>query len=330
MKKMKRRDFLELTCKTSICTFIPHIIGNVGIKAPLLMKYAGVDLDQADSCATDLQNHFQRGNLNHVLKEACRHFHLLEQAAFPIDMTRAAEIQTRFGMLFAQAQECTLPWYERATPVVNTYNYIVATVRSKLPLRSHPLYYAELLARQAPLYREMGNLEESLKHFSLALDYCLREGSDSDLLVEICYSRAHIWAVAGDERRWKADLNRAMEYAQKADLANNDSLFRLIMYTEGEGYKRLAHNTHLDISDDRRRWYASQALACFQQSHMERSQWAGHAILSRVAEAQSLILMDADEAIRRAEHLREEAQRIYPSIVQKIDRSIDVARQRLH
>jgi len=329
MKNMKRRDFLKLTRDASICALIPHTLKSVGAAAPRLMKYAGVDLDQADYYVTELQSHFERGNMSHVLKEASRYFNILERAAFPVEMTRATESQMRFGMLFAQAQECMLPWYERATPAVNTYNHIETTVLPKLPLRSYPLYHAQLLARQAPLYREMGNLEKSLKHFGLALDHCLRHGSDSDLLVELCYSRAHVWAVTGDERRWQADLNRAKEHAQKADPARSNNLFRLIMYTEGEGYKRLAYNMRLDLPLDRRRWYAAHAITCFQQSHMEQSQWSGHAILSGVAEAQCLILMDADEAIRRSERLRVEAQRIYPAIVQKIDRTVDAARQRL-
>jgi hypothetical protein len=62
---------------------------------------------------------------------------------------------------------------------------------------------------------------------------------------------------------------------------------------------------------------------------MEKSQWAGHAILSGVAEAQCLILIDPEESMRRAKSLQMEAQRIYPAIVQKIDRTINIAQHRL-
>src|SRR6267378_3204159 len=89
VKEMKRRDFLKLARDTS--TFAV-ILGSVGGTAPFLMKYAEVDLDRADYDASELQGHFQRGNVSYVLKEARRYFDMLEQAAFPAEMTRAAEV----------------------------------------------------------------------------------------------------------------------------------------------------------------------------------------------------------------------------------------------
>src|SRR5437899_2086598 len=104
MKEMKRRDFLKLTRDVGTWVLIPNTMRSMGRAVPLMMKYAAVDLDQADYYATELQGHFQRGNVGYVLKEAGRYFNMLEQAAFPIEMIRATEIQMRFGMLFAHAQ----------------------------------------------------------------------------------------------------------------------------------------------------------------------------------------------------------------------------------
>ncbi len=328
MKGMKRRDFLKLARDMSACAVIPGAMRSMGTNAPLLMKYSLVDLDHAEYTVSELQNHFHRGNASYVLKEAKRYLRQLEQTPLPAEITRATEIQMRFYMLLARAQECLLPWYERVSPTIGTYDYIEAAILSKLPQSSYPRHHAQLLARRAPLYRESGNMGKSLEQFTLALNHCHNEVADTELLVELYYSRAHIWAIKGDERLWQIDLQRAKEYAQKAGHASSN-LLRLAMYTEGEGYKRLAFNKRLDITKDRRAWCATQGIARFQYSHLEKSQWVGHAILNQVAEAQCLILLEPEEAIRRAESLRGEAQRLYPSIVQKIDRTINAARQHL-
>lgn len=328
MPGLKRRDFLKLVRDTGTCAIIPGTMKSMTASTPLLMKYASVDLDHADYALSTLQDHFQRGNANYVLREARYYFNLLEQAALPSRMARAAEIQIRFGMLLIRAQECILPWYERAAPTISAYNRIEATVLSKLSRRSYSRYHAQLLARRAPLHREIGNMRKSLEQFTQALNYCLGEVADSELLVELYYSRAHSWAIQGDERLWKIDLDHAKQYAQQASSIDSN-MARLITYTEGEGYKRLAFNMYLGLPKERRARYAAQGIACLKHSHLEKSQWVGHAILSQVAEAQCLILLEPEEAIRRAECLRGTAQQLYPSIIQKIDHTINAARQRL-
>lgn len=329
MKEMKRRDFLKLARDTSLYAVVPGALRYSARIAPLLTKYTHIDLDYASYFASELEGHFQKGNSGYVLREAKRYFAMLEQIAFPADITRVGEIQMRFGMLYAHAQESVLPWYERASPTINIYNHLEERVLPKLLSKSYPVYHAQLLARRAPLYREKGNLRKSLEQFTMGLKHCLSELSNDKLLVELYYSRAHIWAIVGDEQRWQADFTLAKECAQKAnDISSN--LLRLITYTEGEGYKRLAYNTHLELTQSRRIWYATRGIACFKQSHMEKSQWVGHPILSGVAEAQCLILMEPDEAIRRAKDLRGEAQRVYPAMVQKIDRTISAAQRYLH
>jgi hypothetical protein len=213
--------------------------------------------------------------------------------------------------------------------MIGIYDRIEAEVLSKLPTQSQHSYHVQLLARRAPLYREMGIPGKSLEQFTLALNKCLRKTDDIESLVELYYSRAHVWAVIGDERRWQIDLSRAKEYSQQADHVSSKNLCHLITYTEGEGYKRLAYNTHLNLPNSRRVGYAEQGIACFKQSHLEESPWVGHAILNGVAEAQCLILIDPDEAMCRAKNLQIKAHQLYPSIVQKIERTIDAAQKRL-
>ncbi|SRR6266487_1056849 len=320
---MERREFLKLTRDISLVAL------TAGITAPIQTKYAAVDLDWADYHVTELHQNFNQGSASYVMKEAQRCYNMLKQTQFSAKAVRASEIQMRFGMLLAKAQDSALPWYERTIPTIGTYNCIENEVLSKLPLRQYSSYHAHLLARRAPLYREIGDLRKSLEQFTTALENCQHKVEEIDLLVEIYYSRAHVWAVLGDERNWQSDLAQARKYAQQANPTRSKQLFSLITYTEGEGYKRLAYNKHLDLSEDCRVHYATQGLECFGKSHMEESRWGGHVILNNVAAAQCMILIDPNEAIRQAEHLRVEAERIYPSIVQKIDRTIAFAQKRL-
>src|SRR5260370_25407467 len=106
----------------STCAIIPGTMRSMGATAPSLMKYSSLDLDHAEYTVSALQGHFHRGNASYVLKEARRYIHRLEQAALPAGITRAREIQMRFSMLLARAQECVLPWYERVSPTIGTYD----------------------------------------------------------------------------------------------------------------------------------------------------------------------------------------------------------------
>lgn len=324
-KKMERRAFLKLSGNASIFM----VAAGMGVSVPIVTKYAAIDLDWAGSHMRELQHHFNQGNARYVLKEAARCYAELKQAKLPRNVPRAAEIQMRFGMLLASAQESVLPWVERTLPAMNTYNAIEKDVLSKLPLRRSSSYFPYLLARQAPLYRERGDLGRSLELFTSAIEACGHELEDVGLLVELYYSRAHVRAVLGDERSWRLDFDRAKQYAHQSNAARSKELLALITYTEGEGYKRLAYNQRLDLSEDRRIWYATRGLQCFELSHLEESRWVGHALLQQLAAAQCMIFIDPNEAICQAQHLRIEAQRVYPSMVQKIESTLALAQRRL-
>jgi transcriptional regulator with XRE-family HTH domain len=293
-----------------------------------LVTTKGIDLDWADYYAEELQRQFDQGNAKYVLEEAKRYYNM----RYPAKDVRSPEILMRFGKLLATAQDVLLPWNDRILPTIHTYDRIENMLFS-FPLKKIPSYqthYAYILAHRAPLYREIGQLGESSREFTIALEECIREVDDIDLHVELYYSRAHVWVVQGNIHNWLRDLEAARAVAQTAHGDQRKQLLGLITYTQGEGYKRLAYNNRLNLSSRQRTHYAAQGLACFEQTgFVAQRRWAAHALIHGVAEAQCLVSLDPNEAIRRCEQMRIRAEQVYPSIVQKINTTIAAAQRLL-
>jgi tetratricopeptide (TPR) repeat protein len=321
---MQRRDFLKLALNASVFA----LVRNAAL--PVQAKFTTIDLDWAEEYARELQCLFEKGNVQYVLEAATHCYNMIEHAQFPATVSRAAELQMRFGLLLARVQDATLPWYQRAYPAIQTYNRIEEEILHKYPLRAFPFYRAYLLAHRGPLFREIGQLEKSIEQFTRALDTHIHDLDDTALHVELYYSRAHVWAVRGNINNWLQDLEAARTVAQTAQGDQRKQLLGLINYTQGEGYKRLAYNRRLDLSDPQRAQCAARGLTCFEQAHFALEKcWAAHTLIHGVAEAQCLVWLDPNESILQAERLRVQAHRVYPSIVQKIDHTIRVARSRL-
>lgn len=328
VRSMLRRDFLKLARNASV---FAAIAGSSGFGLPRQAKYATIDLDWVENYVVKLRAHFEQGNTYYVLEESLRCYNTLKRALIPESDARAAELQMRLGLLHAKAQDAALPWYERAHPAICTYNLVEEEILRKYPLKAFPFYRAYLLAQRAPLYREIGQLEKSVEQFTRALNTYVRESGDSALHVELYYSRAHAWVVQGNIQNWLRDLDAARAVAQAAEEEHRKQLLGLVTYTQGEGYKRLAYSDRLDLSAYQRAQYAAKGLECFEQTRfVSEKRWAAHALIHGVAEAQCLVRLEPNEAIRRCEVLRVQAQQAYPSIIQKIDRTIGAARQCLN
>ncbi len=308
----------------------------------VLHKFTHIDLEELINRLNTLQGHYDKGYVEFVWLEAYRFYNLLRKAGFSKQESRAIELQWRFGMLGGSAKEAFLTWEERVVPTIKFYDYIENEVRAKLPERQAELYIAQIQARRAPLYRELGGLipersdyyyEQSRKQFSKALDVYIHHKDTSEekrLLVELYYSRAHVYAVQGMKHFWERDIELAqMRAHEEKDDAHRRELVSLVTYTQGEGFKRLAFNSDTVFSLEEKEEFARKGLECFKMSHMNESKWVGHGILNKVALTQCLAFVAPDEALKEAERLRVDAQQRYPSIVQKIDRTINYARQHL-
>jgi transcriptional regulator with XRE-family HTH domain len=316
-----RIEFDRLTTKEPRATIWVH-------------KFSHIDLDKLTISLQELQGLYEKGRVEYVWLEAHRFYLLLKKAEFSKKESRAIELQWRFGMLGGSANEAVLAWEERVSPTINFYTLIESEIYSReVPPQQADIYIAHIKARRAPLYRQLEQYQNSLNEFSEALDVYIHHTDTSEdrrLLVELYYSRAHVYAVLGQKELWERDIKLAEMHArEEKDEMRRRELVGLVIYTQGEGYKRLAFNDRRFFSREAKIEFAQKGLECFKISHMEESKWVGHGILNGVARAQCLAFIDPAAALKEAERLRNDAVQRYPSIVQKIDRIMDYAHERL-
>jgi transcriptional regulator with XRE-family HTH domain len=306
-------------------------------------QFSDIDLDVFENRLRENQFYFDKGLIEAAMLNTREHYSTLKRRFPGKKEKRAANLRWGFGILYATAMEAYLPWEGRSRSIISIYSDIVEDVQNIFTVQEAAApYLVQIQARLAPMYRELDQFKESLGQFTGALDKCLHFDLKSTpeyrkLLVELYYSRAHVYAIQGREDLWRRDIGFAKMRAQEEkDPERYQYLAGLITYTEGEGYKRLATEGQgygglaLKLKD-RQKEFAIQGLRCFEQAHvqMEGSKWVGHGILNKVAMAQCMALVEPDAAINLAMRLRTDAQKSYPSIVQKIDNTIKYAQKRL-
>ncbi len=143
-------------------------------------------------------------------------------------------------------------------------------------------------------------------------------------------SRIHVRAIQGDALQWMRELEEARRDALQTGNVFYEELMGLLDYVEGEGYKRLAFNIHRIPSEQMRIEYARRALHFLTRSHSKTAWYPrAHHMLTRISEAQCLIWLDPEEAIRIAEQLHEEATVGYPALLAKINRTLLFASKRM-
>jgi plasmid maintenance system antidote protein VapI len=333
-EETKERICRELGLDTSARLEFDRLTAHELQVAITVHKFTSIDLDELAKNLHELQGFYERGLADFVLLEAHRLYLFLKRAEFSKSERRALDLQWRFGMLRGSANEAAVQWDDRVIPTIAFYNELEEEIKLRgIQEDLSKIYIAHIQTRRAPLYRQLNKYQQSLREFTEALDvyaHYLDTSEDRRLLVELYYSRAHVYAVQGMKERWEKDIERArMRAEEEKDEKRRRELVGLVVYTEGEGYKRLAFNEERAFSKETREEFARKGLALFGISHMEESKWVGHGILNGVARAECMALIDPAAALKEAERLRTEATRSYPSIVQKIDRVITYARQRL-
>jgi hypothetical protein len=263
------------------------------------------------------------------MEHAQRWYDRLALLGVPASDERLADAKARVGLLLGAAQEAAIPWYRRARVTITTYSRVEADAVFPFPLQRRAHVSARLLERRAPLYREIGDLQRSAAQFDDAL-YWVGWTEDDALRVTVYRARAHVWAVQGDERRWRLDLDAACRYAERMRGPQREVMRGLVVYAEAEGLKRLAYHPRMARDERGRLAYAQQALDCFVRArHLAETEWYAHAVLAGVSEAQCLVWVDPEEAARRAAVMRAETVQIYPSLAQKVERTLGFAEFRL-
>jgi len=307
-----RRAFLEQALALGVFALVG------GPPAPTPLRYHAFDLAQVDVQMRATQRLLDSGSAAEALLRARDLYAYITQAPFPRAHEDAAVRRIEAALLLGRAQEATLPWgAERATPVIQTYNHVDREILSQFAPGQLARSYARVYERRAPIYRELGDYPESIRQFTLAIEVFMPHVNDLALLATLYRNRAHVWAVQGNEREWRRDMERATQVAARLGGAARSRVEGLIQYSEAEGLKRLAEGVMpLDVARARR--YAQAAVHCFtlarEQTHAEA---ASHHLLLDVSLAQCYLWLDPDEALSRAEAARERARGLYPALLRK-------------
>lgn len=320
---VKRREFLRLARQAGALALA------AGVMTPAQTKYAGLDLDLVDDRVAELNRLVELGEVEMVMAHARRWYEQLASSRLAPTDRRGAEAKLRVGLVLGAAQEAALPWFQRAPAVLRTYQRVEEEAIIPLPLDAFALQYAQLLERMAPVYRELGAYDQSLRRYEDGLHYA-RDARNPARRVDLYRNRAHVWAVRGDEPRWRHDLDAARAIAERATPDCRDVLLGLVLYSEGEGYKRLAFHQRAASDPRQQAHYAQRALASLAGAKTRAGgQRAAHLLLLEVAEAQCLVWLDPHETLRRGQQLAGAIERFMPGMMRKLDRTIQHAERRL-
>lgn len=317
---MTRRRFLEQALALGAFALAS------GHAAPPALRYSGVDLAQFDEELASVGRLLDTGIVAEGLTRARALYHAILKAPFARTHQAAAQRRIDAALTLGRAQEAGLPWgVQRTGPAVQTYNHVDREILSRFAISPFAHYYARLLERRAPLYRELEDYAESIRQFTYAIDLCMPYVDDLALLSTLYRSRAHVWAVQGREREWRRDIESALRVANRAPSDARRHIEGLILYSEAEGYKRLAGSVP-PYDYRRQRAYAQAALSSFSAARaMTLDLGETHTILLDVSLAQSHLWLDADESARLAEATKARARAYFPALLHKSELAIAAA-----
>lgn len=313
LQGIARREFLRRAAELGAFVLAQ------GAVAPVTLRYGEFDFERFDLELRHAEQLLQNGFASQAFTRARELDSLIRQAPFPLSHKAAAMRRFETAMLVGRTQEAVHPWGERTVHAIQTYQRIDQAILSRFAPSEMPLHYARLYERRAPLHRELAAYGESIREFTLAIELFMRHVDDVSFLVTLYRNRAHVWAVQGDEIRWRRDLSAAEQVAARAPAATRRRLDGIILYSMAEGYKRLAGRVPAGDTARRKR-FAQSALDWFDKARfVSEYEWEQHRVLAGVSEAQCFIWLDADEASRRANSWRANAERVYPSLLKKIE-----------
>jgi DNA-binding Xre family transcriptional regulator len=334
-----RRAFLALAADASL---LPLVYRNAPAQLHFrtLERFVGQSFEDVEREVGELRESRNRGEV----AESYRRAKVLFEALFdsPVSTPRVvrsaefARAKLHVGFEYCEAQAAHLGWYARVPMMIETLSRMEREIILLFPTRVFASEYGHLLNLRGPLFYKRPNAStmpdqfgESIRELTQALEHMRWDYHEPTLQVELLRNRAHAHLLRGemgDIRKWQDDLEMARRVASGIQSDEGETFQALVEYSWGEGYKRLATTRALYLPDRKR--YANKALnvlpagaAVFHRHHY----WEGYELLARIAEAQSLMLYDADEALRRLDALRATAEVFYPSLLAKIDRAATVA-----
>ncbi len=296
----------------------------------LLTKYGDICLELAELHLSNLRRELYQGRASFVEQEAEKWYHKLD---LPETEIQLATMQLRFGILLGQAQEAVYPWYQRCHIAIQTYNDVEERILSQFLPKSFQADYAMLHALRAPLYRELGEFEQSVNNFRYGCDYA-EEIGDVFLETTLMRNLAHLWIVRGNEEKWHKGIERSRKRSSKSQ-----QLSCLVELEYAGGYRRLAYHPLKQLSANERKQYAERAIDLFEHAQTTYSDpWApdtnligadGHPLLIGVIKAQCFVWIDPYETLRLIEELKPQVTLLFPALLAKMDFTASCAKKML-
>lgn len=288
------------------------------------------DLDVIDNYIEALQRLLLKGEAQYVMQASQNLYTKVTRERQAVRDMRVAETLLHLGMLVGAASEYALPWYQRASAVIEIYNHVEHILLHQYPLNNAlHRYYARLQAKRSRQYRVLWQFDECEQECEQGIAH-LEDIEEYSLQTHFLCERTHVKATQGDEQQWMQQLEQARIGVMSMPLSDRQKAYNQIDYMQGEGYKRFALHTRKEISMPIRKMYA-------QLAHDQFTQWDGttielpgfESLVMQISKAQCLILLDPQSALDSAKQLVRVVQQSYPSLFDKIHRVMFLAQQRL-
>jgi transcriptional regulator with XRE-family HTH domain len=308
---MRRRELLRLAAAGALA---------LSVGAPAVLRSRSLDLDEIGACITAVERLRAQGYPREAwtMSQAPELRGLIRRARALERDPQAWTASYRYDFMLATLQEQLLPWKGRRAMAIAWYERARDALLARAPANAVSHEMAQIYERTAPLYRELGDFNESVWQYDYALRQRMERAEDIALAVHLWRNRAHVWAVQGDERRWRSDLDAARGMIARLPADMRDELYGLITYSEGEGCKRLAGQ--LDLTPRARRSLAAQAHSTLLRSLTQtREQWAAHTVVTQLSVAQALVWLDAAAARAMTEDLGPLITARFPAHVSKLE-----------
>ena len=300
-----------------------------------LERSLGMTFAEIEDEIIGLRERRNHGEVAEVYRRVSELFLALFSWAIPL--TRVAQshelarTKLQVGFEYCEAQAAHLDWYGRAPAMIQTLTRMEADVLQRFPVKVVAAETTHLLNLRAPLYYKVSipqgmthGYRECIAELTTALDTVSPLYHEPTLRIELLRNRAHAYLLwePGHEHLWKRDLEQAEREAARITTGARETFQALVEYSWAEGYKHLEYRLELPVT--KRKAYMRTALSMLAESmpvFQPSLPWQGYALLARIAEAQCLIDVDADEALRRLDCLRTPTQRYYPALLSKIERA---------
>ncbi|HEX9037399.1 MAG TPA: hypothetical protein VF808_10460 [Ktedonobacterales bacterium] len=328
-----------------------------------ILRSAGPGFDShyatMELCALALNGHQDPATLLRTFQRS----HSAIEAASESGWIRATdpallEIRMRSGMLLAALQEMTLGWWSARPSIAdNAYGIIAEDVVPRLHPSRHADERSELLRtealrlnlRRAVLLRE-GKMHSDADDLlagmarNLRMDQIGYAPADAVLIVAYNAQRIHTLAARNLLEQWQRELKRARDAIAFAPVSHTERarLHAILDYAQGVGAKRFmwysqnsvgirtqrAEEAYTMLRDLRQGRFGARATHDINLYHSSVPLFYMEPELE-CSEIDALIWIDPRAAFEQAMALLARAQRLYPTLIGKIEQQVDLSLERL-